>query len=280
MPGVRIVTDSSCDLTDEQASALGIEIVPLSIRFGSDEFVDREELSVAEFYQRLGTSATLPETAAPSPGQFEKAFRSLAGEGAAGVVCINLSSGLSATMQSAQNAATAVKDDIAVRVVDSRSVTLGLGAQVLRAAEAARDGMELDAVEALAVDMASRTRVYGTLDTLEYLKKGGRIGNAQALLGTMLSIKPLLDISTGVTEEAGRARTRKKAIAWLAEKVLAEPSLERLCVIHGQTPEDADALIALLAPKYQRADILVGVIGAVIGSHGGPGVLGVTYQVT
>src|SRR3954452_15831314 len=139
--GVRIVTDSSCDLAPDEAEVLGIDIVPLSIRFGDKEFTDRVDLSVDEFYQRLAESAALPETAAPSPGAFEQVFRRAADNGADAVVCINLSSELSATIQSAQNAARAVEDTIPVHVVDSRSITLGLGSQAIAAAEAARNGV-------------------------------------------------------------------------------------------------------------------------------------------
>src|SRR4051794_27084567 len=139
MAAVRIVTDSSCDLNTDEADELGIDIVPLSIRFGDKEFTDRVDLSVEEFYQRLAESSELPETAAPAPGAFEEVFRRAATNGAEGVVCVNLSSDLSATIQSAQNAARAVGDVIPVHVVDSRSITLGLGNQVVAAAEAARD---------------------------------------------------------------------------------------------------------------------------------------------
>src|SRR3954452_21541079 len=144
MPAVRIVTDSACDLDNDEAAALGIEIVPLSIRFGDEEFTDRVELSVEEFYRRLSESSALPETSAPAPGAFEEVVRRAGAEGADAVVCINLSSDLSATIQSAQNAARAIADTIDVRVVGSRSLTSGLGPQVAAAAEAARDGASAD----------------------------------------------------------------------------------------------------------------------------------------
>lgn len=274
---VHIVTDSSCDLSQDEADELGIRIVPLSIRFGAEEFTDRVQLSVAEFYRRMSESAELPETAAPSPGAFESAFRDAAANGADAVVCIDLSSDLSATLQAAQTAAKAVSDVIDVRVVDSRSITLGLGGQVIAAAEAARDGKTAEEIVAMVQDMATRTHVIGALDTLENLKKGGRIGNAQALLGNLLSIKPLIDASSGKVEEAGRARTRKKALQWLADRLLEEPAVERLCVCHGEAP-DLEDFLALIAARYPREELRIGVIGAVIGTHGGPRVLGVTWQ--
>ena len=273
---VRIVTDSSCDLTDEEVAEHGVEVVPLSIRFGEDEYEDRSELSVEEFYAKLADASVLPETAAPAPGKFEAAFRRHQAAGADAVVCINLSSELSATMQSAQNAAKALEGELDVRVVDSRSITSGLGTQVMLAAEAAAGGASADDVVALVDDLASRTHVFGALDTLENLKKGGRIGGAQALLGSLLSIKPILDISTGRVEEAGKQRTRKKALESLRDKVAQAGAIEHVSVHHGFAP-DVEEMLALLDPIVPRADVRVGVIGPVIGTHGGPRVMGVTW---
>jgi DegV family protein with EDD domain len=273
---VRIVTDSSCDLTDEQVAPHHIEVVPLTIRFGDEELEDRTELTAEAFYDRLATTEVLPETAAPSPGRFEAAFRRQAEGGADAVVCINLSAGLSATMQSAQNAATAVKDDLDVRVIDSASVTSGLGTQVLLAAEAAEGGASVDEVVALVEGLVARTHVFGALDTLENLKKGGRIGGAQAILGSLLSIKPILDLSSGTVEEAGKARTRRKALEVLRDKVFAAGQVEHLCVSHGFAP-DLDLMLDLLGARIPRDEIRVGHIGPVIGTHGGPRVVGVTW---
>jgi DegV family protein with EDD domain len=273
---VRIVTDSSCDLTDEEVAKHGVEVVPLSIRFGGDEYEDRSELSVDEFYAKLAEAAVLPETAAPAPGKFEAAFRRHQQAGADAIVCINLSSELSATMQSAQTDAKAVEGDLDVRVLDSRSITSGLGTQVMLAAEAAASGASADEVVSLVEDVASRTHVFGALDTLENLKKGGRIGGAQALLGSLLSIKPILDISSGHVEEAGKSRTRKKALEALRDKVAQAGAIEHVSVHHGFAP-DLEEMLALLDPIVPRDQIRVGVIGPVIGTHGGPRVMGVTW---
>jgi DegV family protein with EDD domain len=273
---VRIVTDSSCDLTDEEVTAHGIEVVPLSIRFGSEELQDRTELSVESFYERLATSSVLPETAAPAPGAFEAAFRRQQAAGADAIVCINLSSDLSATMQAAQTAAKTFDGELDVRVIDSRSITSGLGTQVLLAAEAAAAGKDAADIVAMVEDLTTRTKVFGALDTLENLKKGGRIGGAQAMLGTLLSIKPIIDISSGKVEEAGKARTRKKALETLRDKVFAAPGVEHLCVYDGMAPDSED-MLSLLAPRYGRDEIRLGRIGAVIGTHGGPRVIGVTW---
>ena len=273
---VRIVTDSSSDLTPEEVERHGILVVPLSIRFGAEEFEDGTELSVEAFYEKLASSDALPETAAPAPGKFEAAFRAQQAAGADAVVCINLSSDLSATMQSAQNAARALEGTLDVRVVDSHSITSGLGTQVVLAAEAAARGASADEVVGLVEDLATRTHVFGALDTLENLKKGGRIGGAQALLGSLLSIKPIVDISTGSVEEAGKARTRRKALEVLRDKVAAAGPVEHLSITHGLAPE-VEEMLDLLAPLHPRDDIRVGFIGPVIGTHGGPRVLGVTW---
>jgi len=274
MAGVRIVTDSACDLTAEEVERYGIEVVPLSIRFGDDEFEDRSELSVEGFYGLMEQRSELPETAAPSPGKFEAAFRRQAEAGADAVVCINLSSDLSATMAAAQNAARALEGELPVHVVDSKSITAGLGTQVLLAAERAADGASAEEVVALVEDLRTRTHVVGCLDTLENLKKGGRIGGAQAMLGSLLSIKPMIDISTGVVEEAGKHRTRKKSLEALRDRVRAGKPLEHLAIMHGLAPDIGQMTALLDADGFEYR---LGHIGAVIGTHGGPRVVGACW---
>jgi DegV family protein with EDD domain len=273
---VRVVTDSACDLPDDLIERYGIEVVPLTIRFGNEELVDRKELSTDEFWRRLAESDVLPETSAPSAGAFEGAFRGLIEDGATGIICINLSSKLSATMQSAQVAAQAVKDDCPVAVVDSLLVSMGLGSLCLTAAQRGADGDSLDSIVANVTDRRDRSKLYGTLDTLEFLKKGGRVGNARALLGSMLAIKPVVEVRDGVVEEAGKVRTRSKALRLLVDRVKEGP-FENLAVLHGNAP-DVDELLDLLEPLASRDQIVVGQIGPVIGTHAGPRVIGVTFQ--
>ena len=277
MSNVRVVTDSACDLPQELVDELGIEIVPLTIRFGDAEFVDRVELSTAEFWRRSAASATLPETAAPAPGQFEAAYRKLAAEGADAVCVVSLSSELSATMQSALLAANAVRDEIPVEVVDSRSVTIGQGMIAVAAARAARDGADLAAVAGRARSVAARTRVWGALDTLENLRKGGRIGGARALLASVLSIKPIIEVRDGRVEEGGRQRTRSKALAFLVEKVREAGPIEALAVLQADA-DDVGELVARLQP-LAPGEIVVGDIGPVVGTHAGRGTIGVVFQV-
>lgn len=274
---VRIVTDSACDLPDELLDEYGITVVPLSIRFGSEELIDREQLSVGEFWQRCAASEVLPETAAPAPGQFETAYRRLASEGASAVVVVSLSGALSATIQSAELAARGVADEIDVRIVDSRSVTLGLGTMVLAAARAASTGATADAIVELVGDMSARTKVFGALDTLDNLKKGGRIGGARALLATALSIKPIIEVVGGVVEQGGKQRTRSKALGFLVDKVASfGDSIENLAVLHADC-DDVDSLVTRLR-EVHTGEIVVGRIGPVIGAHAGLGTIGVAFQ--
>lgn len=273
---VKIVTDSAADLTAEQVEAHAITVVPLTIRFDDDEYVDGVDLTPQGFYDKMAELNVLPATAAPSPGAFEAAFRQAGADGDP-VVCINLSAALSATMASAQTAAKAVGSDIDVRVLDSRSITAGLGLQILAAAELAESGGTADEIEALITDLSGRTRVYGALDTLDNLKKGGRIGGAQAMIGSILSIKPIIDISTGTVTEAGKQRTRKKALIWLRDKLFEMDDLDHVAVAHGCS-EDFEDLIELLSPRYQRDQISVWTIGPVIGTHGGPRVIGLVWH--
>jgi DegV family protein with EDD domain len=274
--GVRVVTDSSCDLPVARAEELGIEIVPLTIRFGAKEYVDRVELTNEEFWRKVATSDVLPETAAPSAGAFEETFRRLAEEGADGIVCINLSSRLSATMQSAQLAAKALKGTCPVEVVDSLSVSMGLGLQCIMAVRLAAEGGDVDSVARATEDQALRTRLVGALDTLEHLRRGGRIGAAQALLGGVLSIKPVIEVRDGAVAEAGKVRTRSKSLQLLADKVAHADRAEQVFVFDAQAP-DIDELVDLLAAKVSREEIEFGTIGPVIGTHAGPRTIGVGW---
>jgi DegV family protein with EDD domain len=275
---IRVVTDSACDLPAALAEKLQIEIVPLTIRFGDEEFVDRRDLSPSEFWSRCANSPLLPETAAPSPGAFEAAYRKLAAEGADGIVAVCISGDLSATGQSAELAAQAVKDTIPVRVIDSRSVSIGEGLMAVAAADLAAAGKGMEDAAGAALDRIPRTRVYAALDTLENLKKGGRIGGAQAMIGSMLSIKPIIEVRDGKVEQESKQRTRSKALAYLVEKVREQNDIEQLAVMHGSAP-DVDEFVDTIATVFPRDDIIVGEIGAVIGAHAGPRTIGMGFTV-
>ncbi len=230
----------------------------------------------------MATAPHLPETAAPSPGAFEAAFRAAAAAGATAVVCVTLSAALSATHQSATLAGIAVQDVLEVRVIDSKSITAGQGSIVLAAAHVAAKGGSIDEVAAAVTSLHGKSYVYGTLDSLDNLRKGGRIGGAQALLGSLLSIKPLIDVSTGAVQEAGKQRTRSRALTALAGFLItakaSHGSVSDVALMHGNASDaDVNQLLDLLGEHCDRSTIRVGQIGAVIGTHGGPGVIGLCF---
>jgi DegV family protein with EDD domain len=277
MANIRVVADSGCDLPDDVVTEQHITIVPLAIRFGEEEYAD---IGVKEFWVKCRQSPAFPETAAPAPGAFDAAFRRLADQGADGIVCINLSSRLSATIQSAQAAAREVADVVPVRVIDSLNVSLGQGLQIMTAARLAQQGQGLDEVADGALSMVPRMRVFAVLDTLENLKKGGRIGGAQAFVGSMLSIKPVIQVKDGVVERESRQRTRGRSLQYLADKVgeaTKNGEIEQLGIMHGDAA-DIDQFVDMVTPVIGSLRPLRGWVGPVIGAHAGPGVIGVGWQ--
>lgn len=273
---VRIVSDTACDLPDDIVGPLGIGLVPLHVRFGGTEYLDRRELDVKEFWAKCAGQAELPKTAAPSPGAFREAFEAMAAEGAEGVVCVTLSAKLSATYESAAQAAKAMAGELEVEVIDSRSATVGQGLLVLAAAEKAAAGGAVADVVATALSTRDRLSVMGTIDTLENLKKGGRIGGAAAALGTLLSIKPVIEVRDGLVEQESRQRTRAKSLRYIADKARAAGPLERLAVA-GANAADFDEFVLTIAGIPSAHPRLVGDIGPVIATHAGPGTIGVAW---
>lgn len=276
MPGIRVVTDSACDVPQEIATALGIEIVSLTIRFGDDEYVDRVELSAADFWRKCATSAVLPETAAPSAGAFRTAYERARDEGAEGIIVLTLSAALSATFQAASVAAEAFAGDIPVTVIDTKAVTIAEGLIVIDVAEAAQRGEDLAHLAARAHSLIERVGVCAMLDTLEHLVKGGRIGGARALLGQVLAIKPILELKDGVVAEAGRQRTRARALSMVAQRARDHVPLRRLAIVHGASPE-VDTLRALIRDIGSEYPVIVTDMGPVVGTHGGPGIIGLAW---
>jgi DegV family protein with EDD domain len=274
---VRVVTDSGCDLPPSLCEELGIEVVPLTIRFGDEALVDRKDLTPPEFWARCASAPNLPETAAPSPGAFEEAYRRAQTGGADGIVVITLSRKMSATIEAAELAAENVASDLPARVVDSANASLGEGMAVLLAAQAAAAGRSLDEVEEVAKSAARRSKLFAAIDTLENLRRGGRIGGAQAMLGGLLSIKPLIAVSQatgGEVAEAGKQRTRARALTALVDNVRAVGPVEALGVMHAEAP-DVEELLARLDDIIPREDIILADVGAVIGTHVGPRCIGV-----
>ncbi|MDH3499965.1 MAG: DegV family protein [Acidimicrobiia bacterium] len=274
---IRIVTDSSADLPSDLVARHGIVVVPLTIRFGDEEYVDGQDLDRSAFWPKLTASEVLPETAAPPAGMFQDAFLDLAEGGATGVVAVTLSSHVSGTYQSAAIAAEKVADTIPVTVADSESVSMATGFQVLEAARAAAAGRSLTEVVATTAACRSTTNIFATLDTLEFLKRGGRVGNAAAFFGSLLNVKPLITFAGGAVAAAGRARTRSKAVAAVVAHVAGLGEIEELAVLHGSVP-DLEAFTDMLAVHVDRDRMFPAELGPVVGTHAGPGVIGVAYR--
>ncbi len=274
MSPVVIITDTSSDLTSEQAAAQGIRQVPLTVSFGEESFVTGTELSNEDFYTRLtAPGAPFPKTAAPSPALFEAAIRDALDSGADGVVCVTLSKELSATWANAVQGARGF-DQGSVEIVDSMTTTVALGLIARGAAGIASGGASVaDVVEHMR-DLSQRSKIYFGLETLEYLQRGGRIGRASALVGSLLSIKPILTVVNGTVEAADRRRTTTKAKARLIE-LCAERPVEKAVVLHTMTPgieEFADQLASAI--DLDRSLVEVALTGPAAGSHVGPGVYG------
>ena len=277
MPGVHIVTDSACDLSDQLVKEHNILVVPLTIRFGEEELEDRRQLSPAEFWERCRGKGALPQTAAPSPGAFQAAFQQAVDEGAESVLCLTISSKVSGTYASAVTAADTFTS-VPVRVVDTYSLTMGQGLLVIAAAEDAAAGMGLDDLVATTADRSGRTRIYGVIGGLEHLQRGGRIGGARALVGSLLNIKPVIQLKDGEVAEESKQRTRARALAYLTEKVKADAPVERIAVADGACDDFTDVLASMeeIATDHPLLPVE---LGPVVGTHAGPNTVGVCYIV-
>ena len=270
------MSDSACDVPDDIARRLDIEIIPLRIRFGDDEYTDRTELTPKEFWAKCKASKVLPETSAPSPGAFQTAYERAHRDGCDGVVVLTLSAALSATHQSAVLGAEAVASLLPIRVLDTKAVTMAQGLLAIDVAELANTGATLDEVHQRAESLVTKVGVCAMLDTLEHLVKGGRVGGARALLGQVLAVKPLLELKDGVVAEAGRQRTRARAIAAIAAVAQSHAPLRRLALVHGAA-HDLDALSDVARTIASEFPLVVADIGPVAGTHGGPGMIGLCW---
>jgi DegV family protein with EDD domain len=276
MTAVRIVTDSACDLPKAQLDTHGIDVVPLTIRFGDEEFTDGVDLSTSEFWKRCRGAARLPETAAPSPGAFTASFERALADGCSGVVAIMLSSELSGTYQAAVVAAESMAPRLEVQVVDSRLVTAAQGLLCLEAAEFAATGAAASEVADHAKSRIASAGLVGTIDTMEHLVKGGRVAGAKALVGSLLSVKPILIVRDGSVVEDGRQRTRTRALEYLAARAEQLAPFDWVAVAGGAA-KDLDVVIERLKGIDTTHPLLVTEIGPVVGTHAGPGVVGICW---
>jgi len=276
MANIAIVTDTSSDLTLEQAEAADVRLVPLTVSFGEETFDAVTELSNEDFYEKLtAPGVPLPKTAAPNPARFEAAFKDAFDNGAEGIVCVTLSSKLSATYSSAVQAAGEFEAGL-VEVIDSLIVAQPLGLIVRHVADLAATGAAQAEVTDYAHDLVGRSLLVFAPATLEYLQKGGRIGRASALLGTVLSIKPILTVEDGVVTSLDKKRTSAKARARMLE-MTGERPVEQVAVVHILNP-DVEAFRDQVAAATGRApeEVEIGMVGPVAGTHLGPGLIGIS----
>ena len=271
MPGFRVVTDSTSDVPAAWVERYGMEVVPLKVLFGSETFRDRVDLTDDQFFARLATATELPTTSAPSPGEFAAVYERLSRE-ADGVISIHIGGQLSGTVDAARNGAAAV-EGFPVHVVDSKSVTMAAGFLCQVAAEQESLEAALAAVEA----RIPKQRIIALLDTLRYLQIGGRIGRAQAMIGGVLDLKPILGVSDGEIRPLDRVRTRARAISRMTELLRDDFPVERLAVMHAQAPEEAERIRAEITPQLDGIEVVTGQIGCVLGTHTGPKALGFAY---
>lgn len=277
---VKVVTDSTADIPEAKRKALGIEVVPLKVHFGEETFLDGITLKPAEFYNRLRETEQLPTTSQPSPDAFADTYRTILKEGKYDILSIHLSAALSGTYQSAVLGKSMVEEDVpdvSIEVVDSKLASYAFGMMVTVVAEAAKSGKTLDECRRLAERYIEEARVYFVVDTLKYLQKGGRIGKAAALVGSLLNIKPVLKLDKdGEVAPVEKVRGKRRAIERILDKLDAYAGGEpvRVSVLHADVPEEAEKLQSLLTERLHVVQMETGEIGPVIGTHAGHGTIG------
>jgi DegV family protein with EDD domain len=273
MAEFRVVTDSTADLPAEWAREHQIEVVPLKVLFGNEAFRDGVDLTSDQFFDRLSKASKLPTTSAPSPGDFAAVYERLSKE-CQGVISIHLGSQLSATVEAARVGAQSV-EGFPVHVIDSRSTTMTIAFLCLVAAESGSLEEAVQRVE----ERVPKQRIIALLDTLRFIEMGGRVNRAQAMIGTMLDLKPLLGVAAGEIKPLDRVRTRGRAIPRMIELLRDDYPLEHLAVMHAQAPEEAERIAGEIGPELKKDGVAVvtGQIGAVLGTHTGPKALGFAY---
>jgi DegV family protein with EDD domain len=272
---VKIVTDTLSDITSDLAQKLDVTVVPLYVRFGEAIFRDRVDISTEEFYRRLINENVFPSTTQPTPHDFGEVYNKLAKE-TNEILVITVSSKLSGTYQSAMQARQLVKGDCRVEVIDSLSVAMGFGLIVIDIVEAVKNGANLDQAVDLARKSLSRTHLIAYFDTLKYLARGGRIGKAQGLLGSMLSVKPLLTIKEGEMAPLTRVRSFSAGLDYVYNAVAAIRNIKLLAVEHSTSMENGDKLVEKLKSIYPKEKIYRSVISPVIGTYAGPDAMAIS----
>ncbi len=278
MPSVHLVCDSTADLDPAFRAAHTVRVVPLKVIFGDETLADGVDISAEDFYARLAAPGPFPRTSQPTPAEFEDVFRDLGADGAP-IICTTISADLSGTYASATQARAALPE-LDIRVIDTRSVAVGHYAAVREAVRVIDSGGDADSVVAGIAAVGSTDKVLFTVETLEFLRRGGRIGGARALLGSVLDIKPILEIRDGVIEAVGRVRTYPRAIDRVVEECRQAAESwggAELVVAHANRPKIAAELIERMRPLVSGEPALT-VVGPVVGCHSGPGAIGVGFH--
>ncbi len=271
---VKIVTDSTSDIPAEIARALDITVVPIHILFGNQSYRDGVDIPVEEFYRRLLNGPVHPTTSQPSPEDFIRVYDKLCGD-ADGLISIHISAKLSGTVSSA-NQATADKDYACpIEVVDTNQVSMALGIIVINAAKMAQKGADFATIVSRVKSMSERVKLLVLFDTLKYLARGGRIGKAKSLMGSVLNVKPILTLKEGEFVPSSQVRSRSKGIEKLVEFAASFPKLEDLCLVQSTTPDEAEQLADEMVSIFPRDRIIVARMGVGLATHGGPGLIGV-----
>ena len=269
---VRIVTDSTADLPQEVAGELGITVVPLTVFFGDEAYLDGVELDNATFYEKLAASKDLPRTSQPAPAAFQEAYQRLIDEGADAILSIHLSSKLSGTYQSACTARDSLSANtrkVPIEIIDSLSISVGMNYAIQQAASMAREGKSLEEIKARVADTLARSKILAVLDTLEYVRRGGRIGGASAMLGNMLSFKPIVSLKDGEVVPVERPRTRAKAYARIAQLASEMGEIEHVSI--AQSNDEVGQQLSEVMKGVYHGELPAYRLGAVLGTHTGPG---------
>jgi len=274
---VKIVTDSTADLPAQLVKKLGITVVPVYVRFGEEVYRDRVSISEDEFYERLTHDPVYPSTTQPGPQDFLEVYQKLSSE-ADGIVSIHVSGKLSGTCNSALMAKDMLDTGCPVEVVDSETLSMSLGLIAIVAATAAKAGGSLDKVVEEVKQTIPKMHLLFLLDTLKYLAKGGRIGKAKALLGSVLSVKPMLAVKDGELVPAGQVRSRAKGMDKLFDFVKNAADIQDLAVVYNTTPDEAQDLAERIGSVFDREKIRMARLGPGLGAHGGPGAMVVAFR--
>jgi len=275
---IAVVTDSTAYIPDDLLKKYDIHVIPLNVNWSGKSYLDNVDITPEEFYDRLQNDSELPTTSQPSAGELQALFQQLS-ENYAGVVAVLISSDLSGTIASAL-AAKDLVGDFPVEVVDSRLTTMSLGFMAIKAAEAAQQGGSIEQVAAAARALVGKLRVIFVVDTLEYLHKGGRIGGAKKLLGSLLAMKPILEIADGKIESLASVRTKKKAIQTMVSQLEEDAAGKQklhLAIFHGVAEEDAQAIANSVSGSLQPEMLVMSKLSPALGVHTGPGTVGIGY---